>query len=258
MSNENVPQAPNTGASSQMPMPDPAHQNKPTSVMAILGLVFAFLAPLFGLIFSIIGLNQTKDNKQGGRGLAIAGLIISIIGMLIGLLWFIGFVLAVATTDSTDVSSSNSFTTEELISGADESLSQEVAPLGSSVRDGNFEFTVSNFQCGVPSVGETEFLTKDAQGQYCLVEVEVENIGNEPQYFFSSEQYVYNAAGQKYSADDTATTYANSDSSLWINEINPGNSVKGVIAFDLPEGTTPETMELHDSFLSEGAVVSLQ
>jgi hypothetical protein len=64
--------------------------------MAILGLVFAFAFSPLGIAFSAIGLSQTKKRGEGGRGLAIAGLILSIVFTLIGLLLFF-FVFAAVT-----------------------------------------------------------------------------------------------------------------------------------------------------------------
>jgi uncharacterized membrane protein len=66
-----------------------------TNTMAILGLVFAFVASPVGIVLSAIGLKQTKERNEGGRGLALAGLILSIIFTLIGVLVMI-FVFAVA------------------------------------------------------------------------------------------------------------------------------------------------------------------
>lgn len=57
-----------------------------TNGMAIAGFVLAFFCSLLGLIFSIIGLNQTKARNQSGRGLAIAGIVISILGILGGII----------------------------------------------------------------------------------------------------------------------------------------------------------------------------
>jgi Domain of unknown function (DUF4190) len=57
-----------------------------TNGMAIAGFVCSIvLGPLFGLIFSIIGLNQIKKSpeKYTGEGLAIAGIIISIVYLLL-------------------------------------------------------------------------------------------------------------------------------------------------------------------------------
>jgi heme/copper-type cytochrome/quinol oxidase subunit 2 len=57
-----------------------------TNTMAILGLIFAFVFPLLGLIFSIVAKGQIKKTGEGGAGLATAGLIISIIVMVIGII----------------------------------------------------------------------------------------------------------------------------------------------------------------------------
>lgn len=83
----------------QAPPPPPGYGFPPaqqkTNTMSILGLVFAFLIPLLGIVFSAIGLKQTRERGEGGRGLAVAGLIISIIFTLIWVLLWV-FVFAVA------------------------------------------------------------------------------------------------------------------------------------------------------------------
>jgi hypothetical protein len=72
-----------------------------TNGMAIAGFLFSLLGipccwcclfPFLGLIFSIIGVAQTSGNSsQGGRGLAIAGLIISLLTLLaLIILWIVG------------------------------------------------------------------------------------------------------------------------------------------------------------------------
>jgi Tfp pilus assembly protein PilE len=59
-----------------------------TSGMAIAGFVLAFFCSLLGLIFSIIGLSQVNKSNGtlGGKGLAIAGIIISSLFMVVGVL----------------------------------------------------------------------------------------------------------------------------------------------------------------------------
>ncbi len=52
--------------------------------MAIAGFVLTFFFWPLGIVFSFIGLSQTKRTGQGGHGLALAGAIIScIFGALI-------------------------------------------------------------------------------------------------------------------------------------------------------------------------------
>ncbi len=133
-----------------------------------------------------------------------------------------------------------------------------MAKIGEVARDGKFEFTVASMECGKASVGTNEYLTKQAQGQFCFVNVTVKNIGNEAQTFDSSSQYLYDAAGAKFSADGTASLYANPQGSTFLNQINPGNSVTGIIVFDLPKDKTPTIAELHDSPFSGGVKVNLQ
>jgi hypothetical protein len=63
-----------------------------TNGMAITGFVLSLLCWPLGLIFSIIGMNQTsKDPSQAGRGLALAGLIISIICAVLTIIWWGAF-----------------------------------------------------------------------------------------------------------------------------------------------------------------------
>jgi hypothetical protein len=64
----------------------PGYQPQKTNTMAILGLVFAFVFTPLGIIFSAIGLKQIKERREGGRGIALAGLILSIVFLVIGIL----------------------------------------------------------------------------------------------------------------------------------------------------------------------------
>ena len=55
-----------------------------TNGMAVTGFVLSFFCGVLGIIFSAIVMAQTsKDPNQGGRGLAIAGLVISIVSMVL-------------------------------------------------------------------------------------------------------------------------------------------------------------------------------
>jgi hypothetical protein len=74
----------------------PGHQPQKTNTMAILGLVFAFVFSPLGVIFSAIGLKQIKERREGGRGLALAGLIISIISLVLGILMIVLFATVLA------------------------------------------------------------------------------------------------------------------------------------------------------------------
>ena len=56
-----------------------------TNIFAVVGLILAFFSSTLGLIFSVIGL--VKVNEYGsGKGIAIAGIIISIASMILSLI----------------------------------------------------------------------------------------------------------------------------------------------------------------------------
>lgn len=132
----------------------------------------------------------------------------------------------------------------------------KVAGIGTKVRDGKFEFVVRSVKCGIAKVGTNEYLQKKAQGQFCAVTMTVTNIGDEPQSMFADNQYAFDAKGRKLSADSDASIYDDSSQVLW-EEINPGNSVKGKVYFDIPKGAKITKLDLHDSMFSGGVEVKV-
>ena len=56
-----------------------------TSGMAIAGLVFSLLCGLLGLILSIMAYRECQDDEVDGEGMALAGIMISIANMFLGL-----------------------------------------------------------------------------------------------------------------------------------------------------------------------------
>ena len=67
----------------------------PTNGCAIAGFVLAFFMPLIGFILSIVGfIKAGRECRGNGKGLAIAGLVISFILLLVYILVIAMFVLA--------------------------------------------------------------------------------------------------------------------------------------------------------------------
>lgn len=175
--------------------------------------------------------------------------------ILTGVLIFVAVVTVIGLGTSESQQTTTNTTTN---TNSTEQPKPEVttAKLGEPARDGKFEFTVKGVDCGKTRVGDTYF-GKDAQGEFCFVNVTIKNIGNEAQSLFAENQYVYDAAGKRYSADSEASIYGSSQGSTWYDQINPGNSVSGAIIFDVPKGTKLTSAELHDSALSNGVKVQL-
>lgn len=128
--------------------------------------------------------------------------------------------------------------------------------IGQPAADGDFNFVVNGVDCSKTELGDQYFNTK-AQGQFCIVDVTITNIGDEAQSFFGDNATLFNAQGQEFSADSEAAIYLEDSSSLY-EEVNPGNTLNSKVVFDVPAGTAPTSIELHDSMLSGGVTVNLQ
>ncbi len=109
-------------------------------------------------------------------------------------------IAAVAGSSGTDTNTSNNDSAQ---STEQSEKTDSVAKIGTPVRDGKFEFTVNSMDCSKTSVG-SEFLTEEAQGKFCILDINVKNIGDEAQTFFSSEQKLFNSEGQQFSNDTAA------------------------------------------------------
>jgi hypothetical protein len=128
--------------------------------------------------------------------------------------------------------------------------------IGQPAADGKFSFVVSGVDCSRTEIGSQSFGVK-AQGQFCVVSVAVTNVGDKAQSFFGDNASLFNAQGQEFSADSEAAIYLEDSSSLY-EEVNPGNTLNSKVVFDVPAGTTPTEIELHDSAFSGGVKVALQ
>ena len=57
-----------------------------TNTLAIVALISVFFISLLGIILGHISLNQIKTTGEGGRGLAIAALVIGYVSVAIGII----------------------------------------------------------------------------------------------------------------------------------------------------------------------------
>ncbi len=71
---------------------------RPTETMAILAIIFAFVFPILGIVFGIIGRRNVDRTGNNGRGLATAGMWIGIAFTALSVISFIGiFALALGS-----------------------------------------------------------------------------------------------------------------------------------------------------------------
>lgn len=131
--------------------------------------------------------------------------------------------------------------------------------IGDNLRGGDFEFTVHKVKCGIPRVGN-DFLNVKAQGSYCQVTVTARNVTKKAHLFHADGTLTaQDRAGREYSPDGQAGIYGNNDAQGFLDEINPGNSVRVNVYFDVPKGTKLKSITFSAGLftLAEDAVVRL-
>ncbi|MEV0984482.1 DUF4352 domain-containing protein [Brevibacterium sp. NPDC049920] len=138
---------------------------------------------------------------------------------------------------------------------AAEAPEEKSAGIGEPVASGDFEVTVSDVESGVSSVGDDMF-GAEAQGQFVVVSMEVTNVGDSPVMFFSSDVELTDAEGRTYAADEGSAMYLE-DSNSFLEEINPGNTVDGIVLFDVPEGVEPDTLVFRGGLFDEPIEIAI-
>lgn len=130
------------------------------------------------------------------------------------------------------------------------------AAIGTPVRDGKLEFTVTDVERPGNTIGP-DFMDATAQGEFVIVRVDVTNIGDVAQMLDSSSQVLFNDTGQEFSPSSAIFVLEDAQKAF-LENINPGNRIAGApLLFDIPPGTVLASIELHDSPFSGGVSVSL-
>jgi hypothetical protein len=128
-------------------------------------------------------------------------------------------------------------------------------PEPASAFEGTFELTVEQAaRCGITAVGPQE-LPQRAAGQFCLVDVSVQNTGTEAELLDPGAQRGIDAQGAEHPVAEQALVFLNEQQPTLLEEIQPGATVKGVLPFDIPAGSTLSELVLHSGVDSPGARV---
>lgn len=170
-------------------------------------------------------------------------------------------------------------------------LGANTARIGQTVSRDGLEFTTQSFKCGYITIGKgagtgPELFqgdsedSKDAQGQFCLLELSIRNTGSKPKSLKVSNQHLYDDQGRQFLIDTTATRLencvapvnseglfpgsntnddCNDDETPFIeSNINPGNSISGRLVFDVPQNANIVEAKLHNPSILNRVKVKLQ
>jgi len=128
--------------------------------------------------------------------------------------------------------------------------------LNTPVRDGMFQFTVTQVSCGHDTVS-TNVFHRTAHGQFCLVTLTVSNVGDEGRAFAEGFQKAVAADASTYAPDIAAGLIVNGSGAAVFSTLHPGNSVSGTLVFDIPKAASISRLVLHDSPFSNGVTVAV-
>ena len=222
---------------------------QPTEGLAIAGLITGILFWPAGIIISPIALSKIKKTGNGGRGLAIAGLILSILGALGTIAGIIVFAISIAISAATIGTIANQ--TENL-----GEITSSVGVGEAAVTESGLSYTVNEMQCGIGEVGE-DYSTTEPTGEYCRVSLTFLN-GSDSSEYLTGTATGYIGSSQ-YSDDSLAATYAamaegKVDDSSYA-EVTPGNEVTTDLYFDVPAGSELDRIEFQSfSSILDGSV----
>lgn len=126
--------------------------------------------------------------------------------------------------------------------------------IGDEARDGDLTFVVTEVETGQESIGDG-LTREEAQGQFVVAHISITNHGDRAATFMDMNQALIDDQGREHSTS-SATLWL--DEGLTIEEVNPGITVEGVLAFDIPTDSTGVELQLHDSPFSGGVSVGLE
>ena len=119
--------------------------------------------------------------------------------------------------------------------------------IGQEVVDGTFAFIVNHVDTS------PKFGNKRAQGVFAIVSMAIRNVGTDPQMFEWEAQRLKDSTGREYSASAMVPPLFGD----LVNSVDPGLQVSVKVGFDVPPGTKPTQIVLHDSLSSHGVPVNL-
>jgi hypothetical protein len=123
--------------------------------------------------------------------------------------------------------------------------------MGTPVRDGGLEFIVYGVRLG-PSMSSDQ-ASYTAHGRYVVVGLSVTNVGDQPETYMAIDQkLIVDGKQYDYAAEPTILLHTNATA-----QISPGIGITVLIAYDVPAGTRPGSIELHGAAGTSGVVVDL-
>jgi hypothetical protein len=215
--------------------------------------IFANLFYVPGILAIVWGGRERRENSK-----ANAGYICGIIGTVLSVLGTLLFVIVLASAGSAVNDAVNSLPDSSgpgtLNPSTAASLSKNLYNVGDTAKTGDFEVTVFGFTDPQPS--GNEFLEPSPGMRFVSVDVQITNPDSKDQQLFSSLLgfHLLDDQNFQYGEDlmDAGLTPGAPD-----GEIAAGQSIRGFVAFEVPEDASGLKLRVQGSLTAAGAVFNL-
>lgn len=131
-------------------------------------------------------------------------------------------------------------------------LQQAQGGVGTAVREGNLEFTVTEVERGTGEAGDDN----EPFGAWTVVRVTVRNVGADPRDLELEHQELYDARGWDFTHDENAAGDMG-ESSRTLLTLNPGDEEQVVLVVDGLADEPIVSVEFHEEEDSRGVLVPL-
>jgi hypothetical protein len=171
---------------------------------AIAGIILAILAPLFGLIFSIIGLTKSKARAGAGRTLSIVGIVVSVIVMG-------GAVAAIAVVGKSTAADPGCVSAESAARQMTSTLNADETAMSRDQSNSSAERTdLQKFVTDMSTL-TTKWSAAEAQAQHQSVKAQIAAVISDMGTFNSSLQAVAQGQANQVSPMEAAATKVQND-----------------------------------------------
>jgi hypothetical protein len=163
----------------------------------------------------------------------------------------LGAVFLTGGSDDKNGQAAKSSSAPASAAASDAPSAQSTAPtsgktvLGQTIRQGDLAITVtSKPRCGVKTLGSGALAGQTEKGQYCLIDLKFQNTGSRAVKPNSDASLIDKDGGSYYVDFDSNEVNPNEKLALYEN-IYPGKTATGIIAFDIPADESPATLTMN-------------
>lgn len=221
--------------------------------------VIAIIGGIVGLVLAILALNAVKKGRQQGKGLAVAGLVLSVLAVLGGIVVNVAFAVAVneadeviqeAAEDAEDAAADDGVAADEEEQVATET---DALPLGQSAEVGDYTVTVTAVNLNAnDALAQANEFNEPPTNQYVTADISVVYNGSEEGDPWL-DLYAVFAGTDARQYDESTCEAATAAPGVDLPTLTKGGTAEYQVCMDVPaEATEGGTLFLEPSFTPAG------